>query len=127
MGGPKQGFLYHAAFHTLLAPSQQRTAEKKILHPHLRDEAKAYLSDLALMHAEETKVTHGLHFLFSHSKTEQGMRDVLPEVVVRFYPPWAPLPRQMPPGWPFAGQSLQQLQVQEIFELLEFYISNRIL
>lgn len=127
LGMPQSGFLFGGKFHTTLSPKQRVAAEKRVLHPQLHEECKAYLDDERVVEQEKLRLTHGVHLLLRGCHTLQDLRDVLPDAATPLIPEIAGLKRYRDPGYTVAGRPLLAGDLARTVELVGFYATNRML
>lgn len=125
-GNPSQGFLYGGVFHTRLPVASQRQATKKLIDPSLRADAKKYMEDAKDLNRGIEIARHGITFLLRECGSDQDLRDLLPDTIVKFIPGLQSLPRTRRAGWVFEQRPFQKLRFEEIVNHLEYHISNRI-
>lgn len=128
LGMPKEGFLYGGVFHSLIRVQDRAKATKKMLHKDLREEARHYMAAEKLFEQEKTRLHNGLTFMLSPCKNEQDMRDMLPDSMKLVLPqPIASLRRTRPPAWAFETEEMFLGQFKELENVIDYYISNRII
>ena len=128
LGGPVYGFLYKGEFVTTLPKNQRPKADKKSLHPDLRAEADDFFAERKQMENERQRLTQGLQQFLRDCRTNQDVRDALPDTASMVLPgEIANLKRTRPTAYAYQNKPLHLHNFELISGILDFYAANQLI
>lgn len=124
------GFLHGGVFYlprdvstTVLGPGQAKVT----LHRDLEGEFLDFLADQQQVYDERRLVQQTLFSLLNPCRTDQEMRDALPECLVGLVPHLAPLPRSNEPAHTLQDNPRALRQYEKTLPKMELYSAVRLL
>lgn len=129
-GAQIDGFLHAGQFFlpkgvslTLAGPGQAKTA----LHKDLIGEMLHHLKDRSTVQEEREFISQTLYKLLNPCRTQQDIRDALPECLVNCIPELARLPRQREAAFTIKDDPRALRQYEKILPKMEIYSAARLL
>ena len=123
-GGSPDGFLYRGVFYNNLRSNIFSKGQRGNLMPSMEDSMIQYLKDVKKTSDDRTKVRQVLANLLLPCKSEQDVRDVLPESLIEVIPELRQMPRTRPEAFTLVTE-LHRSQYAEFKDLISIYLMAR--
>lgn len=125
--GNSEGFLLGGMFFTRLDNVAKLSAKKRPLHSSLYATGHQVLEQCKKLKDDMLRIKQGLSVLLFHCYNAQDVRDALPDLARHLVPGAATLERTRPEAYTLEDKPFSMHSYQHTKELLEDYISTRIL
>lgn len=128
LGNPPEGFLFGGTFWSHYPKKQHMSLTRRIIHPDLTKEATTFLAEHKGMEKDKVSLKQRLTQLLRDCRSNQDIRDALPEVALPYMPPeLQSLPRVKDQGWPFKSRPILMEDFKRTADIFLFYTANRML
>lgn len=100
---------------------------KPPLNPALWTKMERHLRDRIMVRQDKESITQMLHLLLKDAKSNQEVRDTLPECLVALFPELAKLPRKNEPAYTLHNNPRAQRQYEKLLPKMEMYSAAQLL
>lgn len=124
LGNSDVGFIFGGKTHG--QPSKFTAASKRQLHPSLHEDVRDYMENLKVLADNKQRLTQGISLVTRACKTDQDVRDALPDIAASLIPEIRTLSRFKEEAWTIIDKPMQLHSYKMAHDLMMFYFANRI-
>lgn len=127
LGGHKNGFFFLGMRYANLQSRYVASENLRYLVPSLSEGAHSLHSEILQARSDETKLRQSLSVVLPRCKSNQDVRDVLPEVFIREVSQLKNLKRTRPEGFLLEDHPMLYSQYAKAVDIAKYYTANKIL
>jgi len=127
LGGHKNGFFFLGMRYSNLETRHVVSENLRYIVPSLTEAAHTLHSEILQAFADEKKLRQSLSVVLPRCKSNQDVRDVLPEVFIREVSQLKDLKRTRPEGFLLEDHPMLHNQYVKAVNIAKYYTANKIL
>jgi hypothetical protein len=127
MGGAADGFFYRGILYSDLDPAVRAQGEKGNLNANLHLAMDDHLRDKGVVEFDRHRVRQALTLILQDTRSDQDVRDALPNALKDALPELQGLSRTRPEAYTVQGNPRAERQYQKLREKLEFYNAAKLI
>lgn len=127
LGGSSDGFRYQGAIFTNLEPKLISKGNFSSLNPKMIPAVELHMKDFHTINFDRMRVHQALALLLRDAKSQQDIRDTLPECAVDVLRMGKDCPRTRPEAYTLVDNPRSFKQYVELREKIEFYLASKML